>query len=74
MGDKGHLMNAKKGTHGGPGRGQGRKTPDSPSGELKVYSVRLDPTTVEALKEIGGGNVSAGIRMAIKRLYKHTTE
>lgn len=50
---------------GGLRRGQGRKTPDSPSGELKVYSVRLDPKTVKTLKEVGGGNVSAGIRMLV---------
>jgi hypothetical protein len=59
--------------HGGPGRGQGRKTPDSPTGELKVYSVRLDQKTVETLKEVGGGNVSAGIRILVKQEQKNET-
>lgn len=50
-------------THGGPGRGQGRKLLDG-KGATKV-AVTLLPEQVEAMKRLGSGNLSAGIRKAI---------
>ena len=34
---------------------------------LKQHNVRLDPETVEKAKRLGGGELSAGIRLAVKR-------
>ena len=58
----GDAMNNKP-THGGPGRGGGRK-PITEAGTQRV-TVTLDPATIERAKEIGAGNVSAGIRAAV---------
>ena len=53
----------KKHTHGGPGRGQGRHTiADQP---MLRKNVALDPDTIARAKEIGDGNLSAGLRIAV---------
>lgn len=53
-----------KNTHGGAGRGQGRKPLDG-KGATKV-AVTLLPAQVETMKQLGNGNLSAGIRKAIE--------
>lgn len=55
-------MTELKSTHGGPGRGGGRK----PTGVKRVY-VTLDQETIERAREIGGGNLSEGIRLAVSQ-------
>lgn len=49
-------------TRGGAGRGQGRK-PIGGTGAKRV-NVSIDDATRARLVEIGGGNLSAGIRIA----------
>ncbi|MBI2306113.1 MAG: hypothetical protein HYU78_02310 [Rhodocyclales bacterium] len=49
-------------TRGGAGRGQGRKT--IASGGTKRVNVTIDDASRERLLLIGGGNLSAGIRIA----------
>lgn len=51
-------------THGGKGRGQGRKPLTTAEPTVKV-AITLLPSQVEAMKELGDGNLSAGIRKAI---------
>ena len=51
-----------KTTHGGPGRGGGR-----PSLNVQRYYVTLDPETVERARALGNGNLSAGIRAALRK-------
>lgn len=50
-------------THGGPGRGQGRKPLYSE--KTVKRNVTLLPSQVEAMEKLGNGNLSAGIRKAI---------
>jgi hypothetical protein len=53
---------------GGPREGAGRKpTHGAP---MTRHQVMLDAETLAHLKEIGGGNLSAGIRMAVSALGK----
>ena len=54
----------KKSTHGGKRKGQGRKALDGAT-RTKRYLVLLDAETKRRAIEIGG-NVSAGIRIAVK--------
>lgn len=56
--------------HGGPGRGQGRKPLDG-KGATKV-AVTLLPEQVKAMKQLGNGNLSAGIRKAIEMTTQTT--
>lgn len=56
----------KKTNRGGPRKGAGRHTGDGAKG-MKRYNVSLDPETVETARQIGGGNISQGIRLAVKR-------
>lgn len=53
---------------GGPGRGQGRRHINgNPPGEgeyLKPRTVRIPAELVEYLTNLGGGNLSAGVRLA----------
>ena len=53
----------QKSTHGGAGRGQGRKTKDQVVG-LRRVNVSLDQDSICTLREIGAGELSLGIRMA----------
>lgn len=50
--------------HGGPREGAGRKTVDHVS--TQSYKVTLDAETVKFAKKIGNGNMSYGIRVAVK--------
>ena len=46
---------------------RGRPTPDGVA-DLARYTVMLDPVTVERLRTLSDGNLSAGIRAAAKRM------
>lgn len=59
-------MDKPKDPRGGAGRGQGRK-PLYSQKTTKV-AVTLLPDQVEAMKKLGNGNLSAGIRKAIEIL------
>lgn len=50
-------------THGGARKGAGRKAKDGAAG-LTRFSVTLDRTSADKLRLLGGGNLSAGIRLA----------
>lgn len=54
---------ARKGSRGGPGRGGGYKPPDG-AVALKRYQVTLDDESVQALLQLGDGELSLGIRRA----------
>lgn len=54
---------ARAGTRGGPGRGQGAKAADGATG-LKRVNVSLDEASIEALRQLGDGELSLGIRRA----------
>lgn len=51
-------------THGGAGRGQGRKPLATTDPTIKV-AITLLSSQVEAMEKLGNGNLSAGIRKAI---------
>jgi len=53
--------------HGGAGRGQGRRADDGAT-ELQRKQVKLDQQTIDAMTDIGDGNLSLGIREAARRL------
>lgn len=55
--------------HGGPRKGAGRPTEDKANG-LRPYCVSLDIDTVQRAKKLGGGNLSLGLRKALKSLYR----
>lgn len=62
----------KKDHRGGPGRGQGRRALDGRGvaggrRPLARINVMLDEETMLRAAEIGGGNVSLGIRVAVAR-------
>lgn len=48
---------------GGPGRNQGRKAVDGC--DVKRVNVMLDDKTIDKARDIGEGNLSAGIRKAV---------
>lgn len=54
-----------KPTHGGPRKGSGRHTEDG-TGDTKRHNVSLDRETIKRAKKIGDGNLSRGIRKAVK--------
>ncbi|MDV7391888.1 hypothetical protein RZS08_11060 [Arthrospira platensis SPKY1] len=54
-----------KSTHGGPGRGQGRKPLYGESPASRV-NVTLDEETIKQAKAMGAGNLSAGLREAVR--------
>jgi hypothetical protein len=58
----------KKNNHGGKRKGAGKPALfDKP---MKRRNVMLDERTVELLRQlVGGGNLSAGIREAVNRIY-----
>jgi hypothetical protein len=60
---------AIKGRSGGPGMGQGRKPKDAGliAGPMRRYSVTLDAASVETLRGLADGDLSAGIRRAARR-------
>lgn len=57
------MAEAKK---GGPRKGAGAKPLYSEA--MNRFQVMLDAATVEKLKALGGGNLSAGIREAARRV------
>lgn len=56
-------MTKPKSTHGGPGRGGGRKPVGSAPTIRK--NVSLPPETIAKARKIGAGNVSEGVRRAV---------
>lgn len=58
-------MKKKKKQHGGPREGAGRKTEDEAE-DTKRYNVSLDASTVKKAKKLGDGNLSLGIRKAVR--------
>lgn len=57
---------------GGIRKGQGRKAPDGVVDTVRV-NVSLDPATIEKARDIGDGNLSAGIRIAVAKAPKKRT-
>lgn len=51
--------------HGGHREGAGRKAEDEADGVAR-YNVSLDAPTVKKAKKLGGGNLSLGLRKAVK--------
>jgi len=62
---------ARSGSHGGPGRGQGVKAADGAT-DLKRVNVSLDEASIAAAKALGDGEVSLGIRRALRN-FRHVT-
>ncbi len=61
-------MPSKRSEHGGKREGAGRKPmKDAPMTRMNVM---LDAATVEKAKQIGGGNLSEGLREAVRRVRK----
>lgn len=58
-------MKRKETKHGGPRKGAGRPTEDEAEC-TKRYNVSLDRETVKRAKKLGDGNLSLGIRKAVK--------
>lgn len=58
---------ARAGTHGGPGRGQGRKPADGATG-LKRRTITIDDASADTLRALGSGDLSLGIRLAATRI------
>ena len=58
---------ARAGTHGGPGRNQGRRAADGATGLVR-RNVMLDDESANRLREHGDGDLSLGIRRAAKIL------
>ena len=54
---------ARAGTHGGPGRGQGAKAADGATG-LKRRNISIDDASADILRQFGDGDLSLGIRRA----------
>jgi len=59
------IADARAGTHGGPGRGQGRKAADGATGLLRV-NITIDGSSAKTLRAYGDGDLSLGIRRAAK--------
>lgn len=57
------IDNARAGTHGGAGRGQGLKAADGAT-DLKRTNITIDPASAETLRAFGDGDLSLGIRRA----------
>lgn len=55
----------RKKQRGGPREGAGRKAEDEAEG-TKRYNVSLDAQTVKKAKKLGDGNLSLGIRKAVR--------
>lgn len=61
-------MPSKRSEHGGKREGAGRKPmKDEP---MTRVNVMLDDATVAKAKMIGGGNLSEGLREAVRRVRK----
>ena len=54
---------------GGAGRGQGRKV-EMADGQVRPVTIKLDQFTTDVAKMIGGGNMSKGIRQAIRQVCR----
>lgn len=57
------LSKARAGSHGGAGRGAGRKVADGATG-LRRRNITIDDGSAERLKALGDGDLSLGIRRA----------
>jgi len=57
---------------GGVREGQGRKAPDGVVDTMRV-NVSLDQATIDNARDIGDGNLSAGIRIAVAKASKKRT-
>lgn len=57
------IDNARAGSHGGAGRGQGIKAADG-AANLKRTNITIDPTSADTLRAFGDGDLSLGIRRA----------
>lgn len=55
-----------------PGPGKRLGPPFKPAGPLRSLSIRLTPEQIERLRELGGGNTSAGVRRLLERLDRAT--
>ena len=55
----------KKPRHGGPREGAGRKAEDGADG-TKRYNVSLDAMTAKKANKLGDGNLSLGLRKAVR--------
>jgi hypothetical protein len=55
--------------HGGPGRGQGRKSADGAKC-LKRRNINIDDESAEKLRAYGDGDLSLGIRRAANLVSK----
>lgn len=51
---------------GGARPGAGRKAPTSDGGDLIRKTVTLDQRTIDAAKHLGYGELSEGLRLAVK--------
>lgn len=61
--EKARGLTAALSGRGGPGRGQGVKSADGATG-LRRVNVSLDEASIEALRALGDGELSLGIRRA----------
>jgi hypothetical protein len=59
------VKSTDKKQHGGPREGAGRKAEDEAEGTAR-YNVSLDAPTVKKAKKLGEGNLSLGLRKAVK--------
>ena len=57
------LIEARSGSQGGPGRGQGIKAVDGATG-LKRTNITIDTESADTLRAFGDGDLSLGIRRA----------
>lgn len=57
------LTDARSGSQGGPGRGQGVKAADGATG-LKRTNITIDAESADVLRTFGDGDLSLGIRLA----------
>lgn len=61
-------MPSTRSEHGGKREGAGRKPlGDAP---MRRVNVMLDAATIAKAEQIGGGNLSAGLREAVRRVRK----
>lgn len=65
------IVEARAGSHGGPGRGQGLKAADGATG-LKRRNISIDDASADILRAFGDGDLSLGIRRAAAHLKSST--
>lgn len=61
----------KKSPHGGPRDGAGAKPIHATA--MRRVNVLLDDLTVDQARTLGNGNVSAGLREAVRKTHKKVT-